>query len=311
VLALMGVACGVSTASAALAPSEALTYIPYGFIHNEHSAELVNETLGQLSSYGIGQALLPLPNFKKNGSFKLSRKESHMVSLWAATTREYDLAHGADLIATVDFGGKVKGKSLDLEESSVRGNMVAAVETVLAMGVGAVSLDLEPYPESRGFVVLLEELDMAFARRGFDGRLSVVAPASAGRWSPAYMAEVTGLVSQVDPLFYDSERKTAAAYEQWVREGLADYSANTAPGTRIIPVLPSYGASREHDPAVENLTTATTAVEEGLEEGSRVNGAGSFWWWGFYYDEEGEGEYEGAPDRAAWLTRTLDVPFQP
>ena len=69
--------------------------------------------------------------------------------------------------------------------------------------------------------------------------------------------------------------------------------------------------SREHDPGVENLSTATTAVEEALEEGSRVNGAGIFWWWGFYYDEEGEGEYEGAPDRAAWLTRTLRAPFCP
>ena len=70
----------------------------------------------------------------------------------------------------------------------MRENIVAAVEPVLAMGVGAVSLDLEPYPQSRGFVLLLEELDTAFARRGFDGRLSVVAPATAGRWSPAYMA---------------------------------------------------------------------------------------------------------------------------
>jgi hypothetical protein len=296
-------------ATAALAPQEALTYIPFGFIHGEHTAALREETLAQLDAYGIGQMLLPLPNFKRTGVLKLGRTELSTIPAWVSQTASYNLAHGTRLTAVASLGGKVKGKSLKLDEPGVRANMVAGIERVLSMGVDGISLDLEPYPTSHGFVLLLEEIDAAFAERGFTGRLSVTAPATAGRSSPQQMAEVTPLLSQIDPMFYDTERKTAASYEQWVREGLAYYSQHTAPGARIVPDLPSYGPNKWHDPAVENLATATTAIEEALQEGSRVNGAGIWWWWGFYYNEEGEGAYNGAPDRETWLTRTLFVSF--
>lgn len=169
-------------------------------------------------------------------------------------------------------------------------------------------LDFEPYPTSPGFLSLLEEIDAAFARLGFHGRLSVCAPASVSRWPASYLQSVTALISQVDPLFYDSELTTAAVYERWVREGLAYYSANTAPGTRIVPVIPSYGTNRWHRPAVENIATATTALEEALQAGSRVQGAGIFWWWGFYYEEEGA--YDPRADQASWSS-TLALPFSP
>jgi hypothetical protein len=298
-------------ARAELSPAEALTYIPAGFIHNEHPPAVLEETLEALDVYGISQNLLPVKNFKRGGALKLSKRERAMFGRWVAATDGYDAAHGAGILAVASLGGKVKGTSLNLEDPAVRANMVAGVETVLALGAGGVSLDLEPYPTSPGFLALLEEIDALFARTGFHGRLAVTAPATVGRWSPAYLEAVTARLGQVDPLFYDSERTTAAAYEQWVREGLAYYSAHTAPGTRIVPDLPSYGANRWHIPAVENLSTATTAVEEALAQGSRVNGAGIFWWWGFYYDEEGEGSYNGAADREAWLTRTVPAPFSP
>lgn len=298
-------------ARAALSPSEALTYIPAGFIHNEHPQAVLEETLAALDAYGIAQNLLPLKNYKKTGMLKLSKRERAMFARWVAATASYDEAHGARVVAVASLGGMVKGSSLNLEDPAVRANMLAGVEAVLALGAGGVSLDLEPYPTSHGFVVLLEELRALFARRGFHGRLAVTAPATAGRWSPAFTEEVTAQLDQVDPLFYDSERTSAAAYEQWVREGLAYYSAHTAAGARIVPDLPSYGANRWHIPAVENLATASTAIEEAISEGSRVNGAGIFWWWGFYYDEEGEGSYNGAADRETWLGRTVLLGFSP
>ncbi|MCW3033542.1 MAG: hypothetical protein JWM60_1887 [Solirubrobacterales bacterium] len=302
---------GAPVASASLPPEEALTYIPFGFVANEHPPALVTETLEALQAYGIGQNLLPLPKLKNDGRLKLNKRVLKMLSLWVSQTSAYNAAHGTDITAVASFAGKVKGKSLKLEEPSVRANILAAVETVISLGLGGLSLDFEPYPTSHAYLELLGEIDALFARRGFTGRLAVVAPATAGRWSPQYVKEITPLVGQINPLFYDSERKTAPAYEQWVREGLAYYSANTASATRIVPDLPSYGPNRWHDPSAENLGTATTATEAALQEGSRVNGAGIWWWWGFYYDEEGEGAYEGAPDRNTWLTRTLGVPFTP
>ena len=308
--ALVLSASAASGAQAALPPQEALTYLPFGFVHSERPAALVVETLEQLQSYGIGQALLPLPKLKKTGVMKLSKKEQRMLALWSAQTKQYDAAHGASITLVASFSGKVKGSSMSLEEPSVRANVLSAVETALSAGAGAVSLDLEPYPTSHGFVLLLSEVDALLSRRGLPA-VAVTAPANTARWSPAYLEEVSAELGEVNPLFYDSERTTAAAYEQWVREGLAYYSAHTAPGARLIPDLPSYGPNRWHDPSVENLTTATGAIEAALTQGSRVNGAGIFWWWGFFYDEEGEGAYDGASDRETWLTRTLFVPFTP
>ncbi len=308
--ALVVLACGAAGASAALAPEEALTYLPFGFVHSERPAALLDETLEELQSYGIGQALLPLPKLKKTGVMKLSKKEQRMLVLWSGETRSYDALHGSSITLVASLSGKVKGASLNLEEPSVRANVLAAAQSALSAGAGAISLDLEPYPTSQGFVLLLSEIDALLQRRGLP-RVAITAPANTARWSPAYLEEVSAQLGEVNPLFYDSERKTAAAYEQWVREGLAYYSAHSAPGARLVPDLPSYGPNRWHDPSVENLTTATTAVEEALVQGSRVNGAGIFWWWGFFYDEEGEGSYDGASDRETWLGRTLLVPFTP
>jgi hypothetical protein len=298
---LLALAAGVD-ADAQLAPSEALTYIPFGYVHNEQPASLVHETLVALGEYGIGQAVLPMPRFKKEGTLKLSRKEQQMIPLWVAQ------AAGSGETVVADFQGKVKGASLNLEEPSVRANVLAGIETVLALGVGGVQLDFEPYPTTAGFVSLLEDIRAALARRSFAGRLSVTAPANTSRWSPSYLAAVTAQLDEVDPLFYDSELSSASAYEQWVRKGLAYYSANSSPAARIVPVIPSYGTDPWHEPAVENIADATTALEGALAEGSRVNGAGIFWWWAFYLEEEGQ--YEPAADQAAWR-HTLTLPFTP
>ena len=77
-----------------------------------------------------------------------------MLALWVSETAAYNTAHGTGIVATASLGGKVKGKSLNLEEPAVRANMLAGIEQVLSLGVGAVSLDLEPYPTSRGFVLM-------------------------------------------------------------------------------------------------------------------------------------------------------------
>ena len=308
-LTLLVVLATAPGAGAAVDPRETLTYIPNGLVHNERSATEVDGFLADLSSYGIGQVLMPMPKFKNDGTLKIPRKESRMIPLWAARTAAYNAGHGTDMTVTAVFNGRPKKSKLNLENGAVRASIVASVESVLAMGVGGAHLDLEPYPRSPGYILLLEELDAAFARRGVDGRLSVAAPTNLATWSPSYVAQVTSHLTQVDPLFYDSEFTTAAGYEKWVREGLAFYSANTAAGTRIIPVLPSYGPNPWHIPAVENIADATDALEAALQEGSRVNGAGVWWWYGFFYDEEGA--YDASADRAAWQSSTLALPFTP
>jgi hypothetical protein len=77
---------------------------------------------------------------------------------------------------------------------------------------------------------------------------------------------------------------------------------------RIVPVIPSYARDPWHVPAVENIANATTALAGALSEGSRVNGAGIWWWYGFFYNKP---RYEAAADRAAWQSMTTSLAFTP
>jgi hypothetical protein len=307
-LALLGYA---ARACAAADPDEMLLYMPYGLIHSLRPAAEVDEYLAQVSSYDIGQIVFAMPKFKPTGALKVPRHNSEMLARWVALAAAYDGEHATDLTVTAVFNGKIETKrnGLDLDDPVTRANILAAVQSSLGLGISGVQLDLEPYPATPGFLSLLEELDAMFSRVGFHGRFSVTAPATTSNWPPAYLRQVSQLVTQIDPLYYDSESKTIAAYEQWVQAGLAYYSANVSPATRIVPVLPSYSADPWHLPSVENITTATAALAGGLAAGSRVNGAGIWSGWGFLLDEEGA--YEGSADRAAWQSSTVELPFSP
>ncbi|HEY2216055.1 MAG TPA: hypothetical protein VGH21_01080 [Solirubrobacteraceae bacterium] len=304
-----------STAGAALDQRDALVYMPYGLIHSTHSTEFVDEALAEADAYGFGQLVFATPKVAaKTGAVKLPKRNRQMLALFSSRAAAYDAAHSAALGITLVVPAKVKGAKgggVDLESATIRGQIVAGVEAALAAGVGfaGIQLDFEPYPTSPGYVSLLEALDAMFTRVGFHGRFSLAAPANTARWSPAYLKSVSALVTQLDPLYYDSEIRTTPAYEQWVRESLAYYSANTAAGTRIVPILPSYSPNRWHDPSVENVGTAGDAVSAALGAGSRVNGAGIWSGWGFFYDEEGA--YDGSGDRAAWQASTRSLPFSP
>jgi hypothetical protein len=305
-------ACRPATAGAAANPADSLIYMPYGLVHSLHSSEQVDGWLAEVDSYGIGQLIFATPKVTKAGVVKVPKHNREMLQRWSSRAGAYDAAHGASLGITLVVPAKVKGSKgggIDLESASVRAGIVAGVQAALGYGVSGVQLDFEPYPTSAGYVSLLEELDAMYARVGFHGRFSVAAPANTSRWSPSYLKAVSQLLTQIDPLYYDSEIGTVAAYESWVRQSLAYYSANAAATTRIVPVLPSYSANRWHSPSVENIESSTAAVSAALGDGSRVNGAGIWWGYGFLMDEEGA--YDGSADRAAWQSSTVQLPFSP
>jgi hypothetical protein len=77
-------------------------------------------------------------------------------------------------------------------------------------------------------------------------------------------------------------------------------------------VIPSYRANAWHSPVIENIATGTTGIEEALAAADRVNGAGIWWWFGFFENEDGKyKERYAAADRAVWQGRTVDVGFSP
>ena len=298
-------------ARAAANAQDALIYMPYGLVHFVRPASQVDGYLAEVDSYDLGQVVFAMPKFKKLGVLKVPKHNREMLLRWSERAAAYDAQHGAHMSLTAVFPGKVATKKggLNLDDPATRANIVAGVESTLGLGLAGVQLDLEPYPTSPGFISLLEELDAMYARVGFHGRFSIAAPASTSKWSPSYLHRVSELVTQLDPLFYDSEYTTIAGYQAWVSAGLAYYSANAVSTCRLVPILPSYSANPWHDPAVENIETATGSVSQALSAGARVNGAGIWWGYGFLLEEEGA--YDPGADRAAWLSTTLNLPFSP
>jgi hypothetical protein len=298
-------------ASAAINPRDSLIYMPYGLVHFVRPASQVDEYLAEVDPYETAQLIFAMPKFKPSGSLKVPKHNSEMLARWASRAAAYDTAHGSALSVTVVFNGRVATarRGLDLDNPATRANIVSAVESSLSTGISGVQLDLEPYPVTSGYLRLLEELDAALARAGFAGRLSVASPATTSVWSPSYLKAVSQLITQLDPLYYDSESSSVGAYQGWMKNSLAYYTQNVSPATRIVPVLPSYSANRWHSPSVENIATASQALSEGLAAGSRINGAGIWWGWGFLFDEEGA--YDGSADRGAWRSTTVNLAFSP
>jgi hypothetical protein len=279
----------------------ALTYMPEGFVVNTQKATKIDSYLADLHQFGINRALLELPGFHSDGTVILSSTANTMLSLWVARAAAYNAANGTSIGVTAVFNGRLD-QGLDLDDAATRANMEAGVVQVVELGVTSVQLDLEPYPTTSGYLTLLDELRAAFAGTATPVDLSVVAPTDLTTWTPAYLAEVSARVDEVDPAFYDSGFPNATAYEQWMDQGLAFYSASTAPTARIVPLLPSYKANKWHKLKVENMTTATVALGQALAAGDRIDGAGIWWWWGFFYGK-GNHKFE-APDQATWQSTT-------
>ncbi len=290
-------------------PADMLTYMPTELVHSIYTQAQVEGFLAELHEYDIGQALLEMPRFKHKGTLKLPASNRQMLGVWAAAAAAYGAETGSDMTVTAVFNAIPKARGLSLEVPATRANMVAAVESTLATGVTGVQLDIEPYPTGPGFIELLEELDASFARLHFAGRLSVVAPEDSATWSPAYLRRVGELVDQLDPTFYDTESETVGAYQALIEEGLAYYTANAPGSAAIIPVIPCYSPDPWHNPAIENVPNATEALEAGLAAGSRVEGAGLWWWYSFYDGHYKDGD--AAAERAAWQARTVNLPYSP
>jgi hypothetical protein len=264
--------------------------MPTELVHSIWTPSQVDGFLSDLASYDIGQALLQMPRFKRKGTLVLPASNQQMLGVWARAAAAHNSEQGTELTVTAVFNGNLRANGLNLDAPATRARMLAAIESAIATGVQGVQLDLEPYPVTPGFIALLEEADAAFARLGFGGRLSVVAPAETATWSPVYLRRVTELVNQVDPAYYDSELTSASAYQAWMQQSLA------------------YAANPWHLPSVENIATATSALVEALTAGSRVNGAGIWWWYGFF---DNRPRYNASADRAAWQSLTVSLPFTP
>jgi len=309
VLTLVQAATAHADTGGGAQPGRMFTYMPTELVHSIHTRAEVDGYLGELAEYGIGGALLQMPRFNKKGKINLPESNRQMLGVWSAAAAAYDAEHGASSSVTAVFNAAVKAKGPDLESPATRAAMLQAIEAALPSGIGGVQLDIEPYPTGPGYLELLEEARAMFARTGWHGRLSVVAPGDDWTWSPAYLRRVGELVDELDPTFYDTEYATVAAYQGLIEDGLAHYSANAPPGAAIIPVIPCYSPDPWHDPAIENVPNATAALAAALEGGARVQGAGLWWWYAFYYGHYKHGD--AAAERAAWTAQTLALPFSP
>jgi hypothetical protein len=145
------------------------------------------------------------------------------------------------------------------------------VESVDADGV---LLDFEPFRSDHPDLVSLVGTIRAQLP---DTWIGLAAPPD-DRWSGGYLAELSSRVDALSPLLYDTGLTDGRSYRNRVAIQVARYQQAAGSRAWVVPSLPSYSATRWHDPSVENIGEALRALAT-LD--SSVDGAAVYWWWEF------------------------------
>ena len=226
------------------------------------------ETLAQLDAYGIGQNLLPVPEIQAD-----RRPQAHqdanakMLPLLGRRDARLRRSPRRRIVRRRLFRRQGQGQVAEPRRPRRAGaTCVAGVETVLALGAAGSRWTSSPTRPRRASSRCSKKSTRCSPAAASPGGSPWPRRRRAGRWSRALPATKSRALRRPGrpPLLRQRTQKRLRLRAVGPRRARATTPANTAAGTRIVPDLPSYGPNRWHDPAVENLATATRAVEEAL-----------------------------------------------
>jgi len=191
--------------------------------------------------------------------------------------------------------GQVRSK-IDLDDPTVRAQIIQSAAWVLSQGFDGIHLDIEPVrADDTGFLSLLKEL-----RAASPAKISV----AMDEWQPEFLSkwlsklfnvsiqsywsssQVTALAPYLDELVvmtYDTGFHDPALYEWWVEQQTVALS-NVVPDTVQVRIgIPSYTEGASIDPAAENLSTGLAGFKRGVQNVrsnlSRLSGLAVYPYW--------------------------------
>lgn len=174
------------------------------------------------------------------------------------------------------------GGPLDLTSESVRDNIVAAADNLLATGFDGIHVDIEPVlDEDTSFLYLLRDIHEKTSAQHkvlsvasddvepFLGASLLIQSCCSNVtfWHPAYLAKVFGYADQVAVMTYDTSLKDPILYS-WYVSLMTQRLVQLVPAEKTvfmgIPTFESGNASFNR--RAENITTGLRGVISGLQD---------------------------------------------
>jgi hypothetical protein len=244
------------------------TYLPHGWTAAPKSIDMIESSVRSLESADITDQLLNIGYLDTEG--RLQPADYQGLGRWIEVSRA--TAPDQRIIAWIS------GSALrHVDRPALHPAIVATIgRLVHTAGLDGVLLDFEPFRDNDAQLLgLLDSLRAELPETW----IGITAPAVSGMWSDAFIGAVSARVEAVSPMLYDTELRSSAEYVDAMCAELVRYGAAVNDRAVLIPSLPAYAASPEHDPGVENVANAFRAVDCAGRAGWPSRGAALYWWW--------------------------------
>lgn len=190
-----------------------------------------------------------------------------------------------------------KRSEIDLDNPTVRAQIIKSSMWVLSQGFDGIHLDIEPVKaDDPGFLALLKELRTSASTTKISVAMDEWQPEFLSNWvadladvsiqsywSSSQIAAITPYIDELVVMTYDTGFHDPALYTWWVEQQTIAVS-NLVPDTVQVRIgIPSYTEGISIDPAAENLSTGLAGFQRGVQNVrsnlSRLSGIAIYPYW--------------------------------
>ena len=254
--------------------TENVIYLPHGYFCTVKTDEFIASEVQWLAGLGFRYQFCNITAFNSDGTMDPDNTET--LADWIRVSRETD---PNQLLI-----GYVSGTKDLVDDPSKHQIMidycVYLCDDVDGFGMDGINIDYEPLPyDDPIYLQFMHDLKTALG----DKRLTVCTPLL--NWSDSFINQVSYAVDEINIMCYDTLLDTQQEYIDLMRSEVVRYSSNMNPNCDLVPLQAAYKRSRWHDPAVENIITGSTAIDEAVGLGADVAASGVWWWYEMYSDD--------------------------
>ena len=255
--------------------TENVIYLPHGYFCTVKTDEFIESEVLCLAAYGFRYQFCNITAFNSDGT--MDPENTATLADWIRVSRATD----PEQILI----GYVSGTKDLIDNTSTHQNMIDycvwLCDDVDGMGMDGINIDYEPMPyDDPGYLQYMHDLKTALG----DKRLTVCTPLL--NWSDSFINQVSYAVDEIDIMCYDTLLGNTTDYINLMQSEVERYSANMRTDCDLVPLQAAYKKSRWHDPAVENVITGSTAIDQAITGGADIYASGVWWWYEMSQDDK-------------------------
>ena len=254
--------------------TENVIYLPHGYFCTVKTDEYIESEVQWLAALGFRYQFCNITAFNSDGTMDPDNTET--LADWIRVSRETDPAQ-----LLIGYVSGTKDLVDDITKHQIMIDYcVYLCDDVDGFGMDGINIDYEPIPyDDPIYLQFMHDLKTALGSK----RLTVCTPLL--NWSDSFINQVSYAVDEIDIMCYDTLLGTQQEYIDLMSSEVVRYSANMNPNCDLVPLQAAYSKSRWHNPAIENVITGSTAIDEAVGQGADVAASGVWWWYEMTIDE--------------------------